>query len=54
MFQKEKEKEMEKETDKETEMEKGTSSPNKRRMSRDSPEYRMTFSSPECGESVIA
>ncbi len=42
VFQKEKEKEMEKEmekeTEKETEMEKGTSSPNKRRMWRDSPE----------------
>jgi hypothetical protein len=39
VFQKEKEKEMEKE------MEMG--SPNKRRMSRESPEQRTTFSSPE-------
>ncbi len=37
VFQKEKEKE------KEMGMEKGTSSPNKRRMSRDSPEQRITF-----------
>ncbi len=52
MFQKEKEMEMGKE--KEMEMEKGTSSPNKWRMSRDSPEQGITRSSPECGESVIA
>ncbi len=52
MFQKEKE--MEKETEKETEIEEETSSSNKRRMSRDSPEQRITFSSPECGKSVVA
>ena len=50
MFQKEKE--MEKE--KETEIEEKTRSSNKRRMSRDSPEQRITFSSPECGKSVVA
>jgi hypothetical protein len=31
-----------------------TSSPNKRRMSRVSPEQRITFSSPECEKSVVA
>ncbi len=45
MFQKEKE--MEKKKEKEMDMEKGTSSPNKRRMSRDPPEQGITFSSPE-------
>ncbi len=42
MFQKEKE--MEKEMEKETEIEEETSSPNKWRISRDSPEQRITFS----------
>ncbi len=48
MFQKEKE------TKKEMEIEKETSSPNKWRITQDSPEQRMTFSSPECEKSVVA
>ncbi len=49
-----KEKEMEEEMEKEMEIEEETRSSNKWRMSRESPEQRMTFSSPECGESVVA
>ncbi len=52
MFQKEKE--MEKKMEKEMEIKEETSSPNKWRISRDSPEQRMTFSSPECEKSVVA
>ncbi len=52
MFQKEKE--MERRMEKEMEIEEETRSSNKRRMSRESPEQRMTFSSSECEKSVVA